>query len=162
MPTERLKRRRLEADTYLAIERTLKQVKERMEARFTTEGLTDVTPQQAKLLMVLFHNSKGSMRASDLAKSLGVSAVTVARFLKNLEQKGWVERTKSTEDARATSVIASEKAYEALPSFIRVSNLLMDEVFGAFDQEALEEFADNVKQIQAKMKELPPLSKSEH
>ena len=157
MPKEQLKRRRLEAETYLAIERALKQVKERMEARFTIEGLTDVTPQQAKLLMVLFHNSKGSMRASDLAKSLGVSAVTVARFLKNLEERGWIERTRSTEDARATSVVASKKAYEALPSFIRVSNLLMDEVFGSFAQRELEGFAENVKQIQDKMSELPPL-----
>jgi len=157
MPKERLKRRRLEADTYLAIERALKQVKQRMEDRFTIEGLTDVTPQQAKLLMVLFHHPKGSLRASDLAKSLGVSAVTVARFLKNLEQKGWVERTKSTQDARATSIIASAKAYEALPSFIRVSNLLMDEVFGSFDQGELEDFAHNVKKIQDELSRLSPL-----
>ena len=69
MKEEILQHRLLQAETYLSIERVLRSVKQRMEERFTAEGLSDVTPQQAKVLMVLFQE-KNPITAQILAEKL--------------------------------------------------------------------------------------------
>ena len=57
-------------------------------------------------------------------------------------------RERSAEDARTILLKLSDKAYEALPRFIAVSNALMDEVFGAFEAPVFEQFAANVASVQ--------------
>ena len=87
MPSQSLEHRLLQAETYLAIERVIRSVKHRMERHFEAVGLDDVTPQQAKVLMLLFQ-AKGSMNAKKISEELMISQVTVGRFLKALEENG--------------------------------------------------------------------------
>lgn len=157
MKEENLQHRLLQAETYLSIERVLRSVKQRMEERFTAEGLSDVTPQQAKVLMVLFQE-KNPITAQILAEKLALSPVTVSRFIRALADNGWVARERDPKDARAIHIRPTTKAYSALPSFIRVSNLLMDEVFGDFPQDEFERFAKNVAQVQAKLASLEAIT----
>ena len=146
MNANELKYRLLQAETYLSIERILRSVKKRMETRFHEAGLHDVTPQQAKVLMLLFQ-AKGVLNAKDLAEELALSPVTVSRFVNTLEENGWLQRTPKPNDARAMSIQLTEKAYEALPQFASISNQLMDEVFGEFSPSVFREFASNVSQV---------------
>jgi DNA-binding MarR family transcriptional regulator len=147
MPPESLEHRLRQAETYLAIEQVLRSVKQRMEQRFTSEGLSDVTPQQAKVLMLLFQE-KRAVTGQFLSEKLAISAVTVSRFLRSLEENHWVERERDPKDARASLIRPTSKAYESLPQFIRISNELMDEVFGHLPPEEFRRFAASVKQVQ--------------
>ena len=61
------------------------------------EGLADVTPQQAAVLMVLFQ-ARRPLTARELAEHQGVSQPTVGRFIKALEQQGWVTRDADPND----------------------------------------------------------------
>ena len=146
MNANELQYRLLQAETYLSIERILRSVKKRMEARFNEAGLHDVTPQQAKVLMLLFQ-AKGALNAKDLAEELALSPVTVSRFVNSLEEHGWLKRTRQPNDARAMSIQLTDKAYNALPLFATISNQLMDEVFGDFSPNVFKEFATNVSQV---------------
>lgn len=148
MNANELQYRLLQAETYLSIERILRSVKKRMESRFNEAGLHDVTPQQAKVLMLLFQ-AKGVLNAKDLADELAISPVTVSRFVNALEDNGWLKRTPQPKDARAMSIQLTDKAYKALPQFASISNQLMDEVFGEFNPSVFKEFAANVSQVRA-------------
>lgn len=153
MDTPSLQLRLLQAETYLAIERILRSVKQRMETRFEAEGLSDVTPQQAKVLLLLFQE-KRAVTGQELSEKLALSAVTVSRFLRALEDNQWVERERDPRDARASLIRPTEKAYKALPQFIRVSNELMDEVFGHLPNEAFHQFAESVSLVQHQLSAL--------
>jgi DNA-binding MarR family transcriptional regulator len=144
--TKSLQHRFLQAETVLAVERITRSVNRRMEHHFAEAGLKDITPQQAKVLMVLFQ-AKGSMNAKKLAEELGISQVTVGRFIKALKENGWVKWDRDPEDARAILLGLSPKAYEAFPRFVGISNALMDEVFGAFEGPVFEQFAANVARV---------------
>ena len=150
MASPSLQHRLLQAETYLAIERILRSVKQRMEVRFEAEGLSDVTPQQAKVLMLLFQE-KRAITGQEISERLALSAVTVSRFLRALEDNQWVARERDPRDARASLIRPTKKAYKALPQFIEVSNDLMDEVFGHLPSESFQQFADSVAKVQEQL-----------
>lgn len=122
----------------------------RVSALFAELGIGDLTPTQANVLVVLFHR-KRPIHGRELAATLGVSEVTVARFLKALEQSEWVARTPHPEDARARLIALTPKAYRALPTLIRVSNTMMDEAFEGVDSQAIEAFAHFTSGVLANM-----------
>ena len=153
MPPDSLEHRLRQAETYPAIERVLRSAKQRMEQHFENEGLSDVTPQQAKVLMLLFQE-KRAVTGQFLSEKLAISAVTVSRFLRSLEENQWVERERDPKDARASLIRPTSKAYKALPRFIRISNDLMDEVFGHLPPEEFQRFAASVKQVQDQLEAL--------
>ena len=145
-----LEHRLLQAETYLAIERILRSVRQRMEARFEAEKLSDITPQQAKVLLLLFQE-KRAVTGQEIAEKLAISPVTVSRFLRALESKEWVERERDPRDGRASLIRPTEKAYTALPRFIEISNDLMDEVFGHLNEASLQQFASTVASVQEQL-----------
>ena len=145
-----LEHRLLQAETYLAIERILRSVRQRMEARFEAEKLSDITPQQAKLLLLLFQE-KRAVTGQEIAEKLAISPVTVSRFLRALESNEWVERERDPRDGRASLIRPTEKAYTALPRFIEISNDLMDEVFGHLNGASLQQFASTVASVQEQL-----------
>lgn len=145
-----LEHRLLQAETYLAIERILRSVRQRMEARFEAEKLSDITPQQAKLLLLLFQE-KRAVTGQEIAEKLAISPVTVSRFLRALESNEWVERERDPRDGRASLIRPTEKAYTALPRFIEISNDLMDEVFGHLNEASLQQFASTVASVQEQL-----------
>jgi len=132
--------RRVQAQAYLtfvAIGRTLEK---RVAALFETHGLHDVTPAQANALMILFA-AKQPLQARALADRMELSQVTVGRFLKALEQQGWVAREPDPSDARAMLVRPTPKAYRTLPTFIAVSNTMLDQAFEGFSRAEIRRIA---------------------
>lgn len=128
---ESLALRRLEAQAYLNLLRIQRELERKVAELFVDEGLQDVTPPQANVLMVLFQERR-PLRARTLARSMGLAEVTVGRFVKALEAQGWVDRAPDPEDSRAMLVRPTRKAYRALPRFIAVSNALLDLAFAGF------------------------------
>ena len=137
---EALHVRRLQTELHLNSARILRRMERRVTLLFREVGIDDLTPAQSNVLVVLFHH-KRPLHARELAANLGVSEVTVARFVRALETAGWIGRERHPSDARALLIKLTQKAYEALPTLIRVSNTMMDEAFQGFDLDAITAFA---------------------
>lgn len=138
--------RRLQTEALLDLNRIRLLSERRVEALLLEHDLQDITPAQANALMVLFQ-ARTPLPAARLAEELAVSEVTVGRFLRALEASGWVERWRDPSDSRRVLVRPSERARRALPRFIAVSNAVLDQAFGCFDQESIEEIAVRVAMV---------------
>lgn len=125
--------RRSQAEAVLALARIRRRTEQRINELLAGEGL-DVTAQQANAMMVLFQRRE-PMTARELADELAVTEVTVGRFVKALDNGGWVARTPDPTDGRAMLLRPTKKAYDALPRFIRVSNTMLDETFAGFTKQ---------------------------
>ncbi len=67
----------------------------------------EVTPQQAETLQLIAE--KGAVSTSQLAVILGIDPSTASRNLAGLEEKGYVQRKKGTEDGRQTDIRLTPK-----------------------------------------------------
>lgn len=145
MTTPDLALRRVHADLLLDLQRIRQLTERRVAGLLANEGL-DVTPAQANVLMVLIRN-RAPMTARQLAGALEVSDVTVGRFVRALEQRGWLERRRDPDDSRAILIEPTPRARDALPGFIRVSNTVADEAFGTFDRTTVVEMGRAIRTI---------------
>ena len=145
-----LRLRRLQAGSVLSLNRVIRRTEQRVSERLKDEGLTDITPAQANAMMVLFQ-AKTPRTASQVAGALGVSEVTVARFVRSLEAGAWVERSRSLKDGRAWLLRPTQKAFDALPNFISVSNAMMDETYAGFSIEEIELLLSIIERVRANL-----------
>ena len=145
-----LRMRRMQADSVLSLNRVIRRTEQRVSRRLTDAGLTDITPAQANAMMVLFQ-AKGPKTASQVATALGVSEVTVARFVKSLEAGAWVERARGPTDGRSWLLRPTQKAFDALPDFISVSNAMMDETYAGFSIEEIELLLSIIERVRANL-----------
>lgn len=132
--------RRVQSDAYLTFVAIGRRLERRVAALFEAHGLHDVTPSQANALMILFA-AKEPLQARALAERMELSQVTVGRFLKALEEQGWVARESDPRDARAMLARPTKKAYRTLPSFIAVSNTMLDQAFKGFSRSEIRRIA---------------------
>lgn len=138
--------RRKQVDTHLTITRIRHAVERRASALFAEHGLSDVTPAQSNVLLAVMHGRR-PLTARQIAHQLGLSEVTVGRFVHALEGRGWVERRRHPEDRRAMLVLPTDKARRRLPKLIELANALLDEAFGGLDDRQMETLAALVEQV---------------
>ncbi|MCC5950039.1 MAG: MarR family transcriptional regulator [Nitriliruptoraceae bacterium] len=84
------------------------------EARYVVRRVTRIVDEQARgegldplehqLLLQLFGFKGGPMRINELADRLDVPAAVASRLVKGLEERGYVQRKKSSSDRRVTDV----------------------------------------------------------
>jgi len=151
---EELAARRVQAETFLNFAQLSRTVDRLIAELFEREGLSDVTPAQGGALMILFQE-RAAMTARQLAERMGLSQVTVGRFVKALHAGGWISRDADPNDARAILLRPTRKAMRALPRFIRVSNQLFDHAFEGLSEGTIRRiFATTVrlrKNLQAEL-----------
>ncbi|MFO0632413.1 MAG: MarR family transcriptional regulator [Nannocystaceae bacterium] len=145
-PRTALAQRRLQAEAYLDLTRIHRVIERRTAELLSEQGLRDVTPAQAGALMVLFQ-ARAPLRARALAAELGLSEVTVGRFVHALHDAGWVRREPDPDDSRAMLLAPTPKAYRALPRFIAVSNTLLDEAFAGFSPHEVSRVAQTTERL---------------
>ncbi len=138
--------RRLQTETYLNLGRLHRALERRTQVLFEREGLCDVTPAQAALLMVLFQ-ARRPLTARELAEHQGLSQPTIGRFVRALQTQGWVTREADPDDARAILIRPTRKARRTLPRFIAVSNAMLDVAFGGFEQATMRRIARTTEQL---------------
>lgn len=138
--------RRCQTRAMLDLGRIHAVISRRAKALFAAEGLADITPAQANVLMVLFE-ARTPLNARALHRKLGVSEVTISRFITTLVKRGWVERRRDPNDARAMLIQPTEQARAALPRFIRVTNALLDATFEGFEHPELQQLNGAVRRI---------------
>jgi DNA-binding MarR family transcriptional regulator len=143
--------RRLQAESVLTLSRLLRRTEQRVSELLVAEGLHDITHAQANAMMVIFQ-AKTPHTASQVAAALGVSEVTVARFVKSLESGAWVQRVRSPSDGRAWLLRPTDKAFAALPNFIRVSNAMLDETYAGFSVTEIRQLLSIIDRVRANLR----------
>lgn len=142
----------LQTETFLEFARLAAIQHQRLRELFLRAELGEITPQQSRALMVLFQ-AREPLTARELSQRMGLSEVTISRFVKALRNAGWVERQQDPNDKRAFLLTPTPKARDAFPRFIRVSNDLLDEIFDGFSREDIESLAEVVGRIRANLGE---------
>jgi DNA-binding MarR family transcriptional regulator len=155
VPAETLALRRLQADTFLDLSRLQREMERRVAAAFRECGLTKITPQQASALMILFQ-AREPLTARRLADSMGLTEVTVGRFVKALETASWVRREPDPTDSRALLIRPTRKAYRALPRFIAVSNEMLDAAFAGFSPADMRRVAKTTERLRRNLDDGAP------
>jgi DNA-binding MarR family transcriptional regulator len=89
----------------------LMQAGRRLRTRHAEDEVDPSTFPLAKQLMC-----NNAMRVSDLAAKVGLDASTVSRQIKQLEDKGVIERTHDPADGRASLVQLSRKGHSIMQS----------------------------------------------
>lgn len=141
-----LEQRRRQTQALVDLGRIRHATERLVEGWLADEGLRDVTPAQANALLVLV-NARRPLSQAELARQLSVSEVTVGRFVRALEDAGWVGRTRDPDDSRAWRIAPTSKARDALPRFIAVSNRILDTAFVGLDATAIERVASCLERI---------------
>jgi DNA-binding MarR family transcriptional regulator len=67
-----------------------------------------LSPTQGQILALLARDTNRGQRLNDLAEALAVTAATTSDAVKSLEQKGFVTKTRSSENARALSITLTD------------------------------------------------------
>lgn len=132
-----LELRRTQTEAILNVSRIQRELDRRVQSYLDDERLEGVTPAQANALMILFQ-AREAMTARQVAGEMSLSEVTVGRFVRALENGGWVERARDPSDSRAILISPSRKARRAFQRFVRVSNRLLEESFDGFGRKEVE------------------------
>jgi DNA-binding MarR family transcriptional regulator len=115
--------------------RQVRRLNRRMHNRIKPIGI-DVTLAQLALLRTL--EDMGSMRATDLAHLIGLSASSLTGQIDRLEAEGYVERRRSREDRREVEVSLTPLAVQVLQETQARVTAEVEELFAALTDEEIE------------------------
>ncbi len=133
--------RRRQTAVHLNAARALRAMERRAAELLAAADIDDLTPAQGNALVILFE-ARGPMKATQLADAMNISRVTVGRFLRSLEDNGWITRERDPEDGRAMRIRPTAKSYDLLPKMIGVSNTMLDHAFDGFSDDDIAALAD--------------------
>jgi len=142
--------RRFQLETMLAFSRVHQQILQRSAQQLGRAGIDGITPARANALIVLF-NARRAIKARELARQLALSEATVSRFLRKMEEDGWVERTPDPEDRRAMLLQPTATARERFPELVEVSNQVLDDIYGALSSDEIQQLAEMVGRVQSRL-----------
>lgn len=108
-------------------------------------GIEGIVPSHGDILVFLYQKDERSIK--ELAEKIHRTQPTVTVLVNKLEKLGYVERIKSEEDGRITSIKLTEKGIQLEPVFRDVSSSLNDAIYGGLSsaqREQLEWLLDNI------------------
>jgi DNA-binding MarR family transcriptional regulator len=146
-PQHDLRLRRKQTEFLRVVSRLQRTLGAQVDASFSQAGFPEITTSRANVLMILIE-ARGPMTARSISRHMGLSEVTVGRFIKSLEANGWVERKTAPTDARARLVQPTPKAFAALPAFLAVSNAFLDRALGGVEGATLDTFLATLQSVQ--------------
>lgn len=86
-------------------------IRRKMEVIFAQQDGYELNGMQGPLLGYLYHKSRqGDVYQKDVEKEFRIRRSTATVMLQSLEQKGYLVRVASTEDARLKRILLTEKA----------------------------------------------------
>ncbi|OVZ61411.1 MarR family transcriptional regulator [Pigmentiphaga sp. NML080357] len=97
-----------------------------MSTEFDRRARGRLELSRAQCRMALYLSFFGQMTQAQLAETLDVTPMTVARMLDRMQQGGWIVRTPVPNDRRAFHVRATPKAEEMLAEALQVGDELND------------------------------------
>ena len=88
-------------------------IRRKMEVIFAQQDSHELNGMQGPLLGYLYHKSRnGDVYQKDVEREFRIRRSTATVMLQSLEQKGYLIRVASTEDARLKRIFLTEKAIE--------------------------------------------------
>ena len=146
--------RKMQSDTFLGFAQIAGLAERRALRLFEEHGISDITPTQSRVLVILFQAQR-PMTASEIAAEMGLTEVTVGRFIRALRTTGWLTRHQDPADRRAWLLWPTDRARDTLPTFIAMSNALLDSVFAALTAAEMEVLADAIARMQSGLTSTP-------
>lgn len=108
-------------------------------------GIEGIVPSHGDILVFLYQKDELSIK--ELAEKIHRTQPTVTVLVNKLEKLGYVERIKSKEDGRITSIKLTEKGIQLEPVFRDVSSSLNDVIYGGLSSEQREQLEWLLNQI---------------
>ncbi len=140
--------RKLQWDCYMLTTRLTRMMEQRLIDRFREQGYTDMSISRLTALTILFQE-RAPTTAQRIAELMGMSPVTVGRFVRALEEGGWVKRREDPGDGRAYLVEPTPKARAKLHDFMGISDELMDQAYAGIGRSELASWTEHLTRIVA-------------
>jgi DNA-binding MarR family transcriptional regulator len=138
--------RRMQWDYYMLTQRIARIMEQRLLNRFREAGYRDMSIARLHTLSIILQERKPTT-AQRVAEVMGLSAVTVGRFVRALEEGGWVARRDDPSDGRAYIVEPTEKARAHLHEFLSISDELMDQAYQGIEAAEIERWIGHLERI---------------
>lgn len=140
--------RKLQWDCYMLTTRLTRIMEQRLIDRFREQGYTDMSISRLTALTILFQEREPTT-AQRIAEVMGMSPVTVGRFVRALEEGGWVKRRDDPGDGRAFLVEPTQKARAKLHEFLGISDELMDKAYAGIETDEITRWTAHLERIVA-------------
>lgn len=118
---------------------------------------TGVYQAQHRLLMEISHNQNISQ--NDIARSMDVSAATIAVSLKKLEKRGYIKREIDQEDNRLNKITITDKGKKVVEKSKQIFDTVDQKVFEGITEEEkftllvlLQKLNDNLNRMEDELK----------
>jgi len=147
---DQLALRRRQTQIVLDLQRLRNATERRIGELLEAHDLVPITPAQANALMVLV-NAREPLTSADVARDLGLSEVTVGRFVKALLEGEWIARARDPDDGRRFLLTPTGKTRDALPRLVKVSNTMLDEVFAGWSASEVADLGDRMAQLRDRL-----------
>jgi len=108
-----------------------------IKEKFKEYGYKDIIPSNASVLCIVFKNG-GKVKIGKIYNSLLKNKSTITESIKKLVKRGYLKKTKCTEDKRVTYVEVTDKAKYFRKDFMKISDDLWNVMFKGFDEEERE------------------------
>ena len=105
----------------------------------------DMTHSQLGIFMKLLSGKVNT--AADLAREFSMDTGAMTRLLDRLEEKGFVQRTRSTADRRVVEVALSEKGHEMAEQMIEVAVGALNHHLRGFSMDEVNQFKDFLRRM---------------
>jgi DNA-binding MarR family transcriptional regulator len=138
--------RKMQWDYYMLTQRIARIMEQRLLNRFRAAGHHDMSIARLHTLSIILQERRPTT-AQRVAEVMGLSAVTVGRFVRALQEGGWVERRDDPSDGRAFLVEPTEKARAHLHEFLEISDDLLDQAYRGVERAELEQWVKRLESI---------------
>ena len=108
-----------------------------IKEKFKEYSYKDIIPSNASVLCIVFKNG-GKVKIGKIYNSLLKNKSTITESIKKLVKRGYLKKTKCTEDKRVTYVEVTDKAKYFRKDFMKISDDLWNVMFKGFDEEERE------------------------
>jgi len=105
----------------------------------------EMTHAQLGIFLKLLHGNANT--AADLARELSTDAGAMTRMLDRLEEKGFVERTRSCADRRVIQVTLTEKGLQVADQMKQVVIEGLNHHLQGFSEQEIEQFKDFLRRM---------------
>ncbi len=110
---------------------------------------TNVTPAEIHYILRIYVDN-GNITQRDLSETFSVSEPVVARTLKNLENKGFVIRTKDPNNKTRRILSLSEQGFEISENMMDISDEWLKELFNGINNSDIDKFNEIIKLLTIK------------
>ncbi|UCF71219.1 MAG: MarR family transcriptional regulator [candidate division WOR-3 bacterium] len=117
----------------------------RIFSRMLRENGIEINPAQGRIMFVLWQ--KDGIPINELAKKTALGKSTLTSMLDRLETSGYIKRTQSVDDRRATLIKRTEKdrAFEKL--YTEVSHRMIRISYQGFKRKEIDQFEAQLRKI---------------